>query len=894
TVFNSRATPFITGQEANSVFSLHFFEWGNSDLSKTPSYLFPYIPPHCLLDTVSTMIRMSRILQILVVLLVVSICEGSIFHPISEPHRSAAPHIFAPVDGSGSLEEKYQALRSFEILKIEKSLELSSSTCTQVDENLQSSSGFKDVYYALKCNQILKCKIDAEKTQGVTSRLRAAISDTSSLSDYYYTVGSLVLIKAVGVDVQLRDADKVFRSIKSLSQSDGRWRYNSNNPMTSTHAAGIAFETLAGVVALAEADVDPSLIDSLKNGIVKLFDSIEKYDDGSMYFDEKDVGEQEYKGPLVTSSSVLQGLMTFADVTSGSINAPPEKILGLAKFFLSIGVPGTAQDFFNQINSLAWLENNQLSIPLILSVPATVLSLSGKDPLKVSVTTVLGSSAPRLAVKILKATDTKAKSDSIIKDKELKFDASNALHVLDVLPIDADIGIYSFVFEIVLSEAVQSNIYATGVTQTLIYVTGAIKVDSSELTILDSDLGNIETRKTLDIASKHSVSLSANHLQKLRLSFQLSTPLGHSFNPHQAILKLRHESKVEHVFVMVNSGKQFEITLDFLGLVEKLYYLSGKYDIELSVGDALMENSFLWSVSHVDLELPEAPEKATRPPSTPANPYSRYGPKAEISHIFRSPEKLPSKNLSLAFSGLILLPLVGFLIGLLRLGVNFKNFPSSGMPAISAILFHVGVAAVLGLYFLFWLKLNLFVTLKILGFLGVFLYSSLALAVKLVALKPAKSMPTDSKSEKKKRSSASNSEGRDVSKRRRTSDDEEKSGKGSSRRDKGESGKSHKRSKRHSDKEKSKEKHKSKDSKHSRPSLKPHELSSDDYFSKNKEFATWLKEDKNIFFSDLSSERARELFSDFVKRWNKDKLNPKYYEGIATAPRTAHNWKIRN
>lgn len=39
-----------------------------------------------------------------------------------------------------------------------------------------------------------------------------------------------------------------------------------------------------------------------------------------MYFDEKVVTEKEYEGPLATTSSVLQGLMTFADVTSGKIN----------------------------------------------------------------------------------------------------------------------------------------------------------------------------------------------------------------------------------------------------------------------------------------------------------------------------------------------------------------------------------------------------------------------------------------------------------------------------------------------------------------------------------------------------------------------------------------------
>lgn len=69
----------------------------------------------------------------------------------------------------------------------------------------------------------------------------------------------------------------------------------------------------------------------------------------------------------------------------------------------------------------------------------------------------------------------------------------------------------------------------------------------------------------------------------------------------------------------------------------------------------------------VELDLPEAPEKAARPPTQPVDMYSRYGPKAEISHIFRSPETRPPQELSLAFLGLVVLPLVGFLVG-----VSFK------------------------------------------------------------------------------------------------------------------------------------------------------------------------------------------------------------------------------
>jgi hypothetical protein len=89
------------------------------------------------------------------------------------------------------------------------------------------------------------------------------------------------------------------------------------------------------------------------------------------------------------------------------------------------------------------------------------------------------------------------------------------------------------------------------------------------------------------------VSLSANHLQKLRLSFQLTTPLGHTFKPHQVathldisdtmmatffltsfskcvqvFLKLRHESKVEHLFVVPGSARQFKIVLVSISTLE--------------------------------------------------------------------------------------------------------------------------------------------------------------------------------------------------------------------------------------------------------------------------------------------------------------------------------------
>ncbi|XLS72257.1 hypothetical protein HN51_029122 [Arachis hypogaea] len=117
----------------------------------------------------------------------------------------------------------------------------------------------------------------------------------------------------------------------------------------------------------------------------------------------------------------------------------------------------------------------------------------------------------------------------------------------------------------VLHDVDGEKVYATGgQIHVPIYVTGIVKVSNAEIAVLDNDLGSIETQKTLNLAGNDIVSLSANHLQKFRFSFQLTTPRGHAFKPHQAFLKLKHlkhETKYEHIFVVGNAGKKFEIVL---------------------------------------------------------------------------------------------------------------------------------------------------------------------------------------------------------------------------------------------------------------------------------------------------------------------------------------------
>lgn len=62
-----------------------------------------------------------------------------------------------------SLEETYEALRTFEILGIEKKPDISTGSCQSVSETLGSSSSTtEDLFHALKANSILKCNVDEE------------------------------------------------------------------------------------------------------------------------------------------------------------------------------------------------------------------------------------------------------------------------------------------------------------------------------------------------------------------------------------------------------------------------------------------------------------------------------------------------------------------------------------------------------------------------------------------------------------------------------------------------------------------------------------------------------------------------------------------------------------
>ncbi|KZT63941.1 hypothetical protein DAEQUDRAFT_753184 [Daedalea quercina L-15889] len=72
-------------------------------------------------------------------------------------------------------------------------------------------------------------------------------------------------------------------------------------------------------------------------------------------------------------------------------------------------------------------------------------------------------------------------------------------------------------------------------------------------------------------------------------------------------------------------------------------------------------------------------------------------------------------------------------------------------------------------------------------------------------------------------------------------------------------------------------------------------ISESDYFLKNDEFREWLKEEKNKYMTELSSDRSRKYFRKFVKAWNRGKLSKHLYSGVdapSASSQTGYRWSF--
>lgn len=241
-------------------------------------------------------------------------------------------------------------------------------------------------------------------------------------------------------------------------------------------------------------------------------------------------------------------------------------------------------------------------------------------------------------------------------------------------------------------------------TQTLkVNVLGKVKVSLLEVGVGDSDSTSAVKKHTVNFGSKLGTELAADAQQKIVLKAQLvDEASGKPINVHQAFVLLRNKNtKQEIIFVAeADSSKAYKFEMDVGARASDFGYKSGVYSVELIVGDALISNSFKWLVADVSIKF------TGETPKDSGNLVRQ--PLPEIVHQFRAPEKRPARLLSDLFTGLCVAPLLLLFILWAKLRANVSNFPFS----LSAVGFHLGLGAILALFVVFWLQLNMFETIR--------------------------------------------------------------------------------------------------------------------------------------------------------------------------------------
>lgn len=160
------------------------------------------------------------------------------------------------------------------------------------------------------------------------------------------------------------------------------------------------------------------------------------------------------------------------------------------------------------------------------------------------------------------------------------------------------------------------------------------------------------------------------------------------------------------------SSSALDATITAKGIEAQIGPLSGRFAVSLVLGSSSPAIAETWHFGEMVVSHKPLPD-GSQPPVPKTALEAAAEMKKEIEHKHRQPEKRAPWIVSIAFSIVAVVPVLGFIGFVIKSGEFSKKGSSSG-AGILRIGFHIGILSILVLYSLFWMKLNLVQTLPIL------------------------------------------------------------------------------------------------------------------------------------------------------------------------------------
>ncbi|XP_046429013.1 dolichyl-diphosphooligosaccharide--protein glycosyltransferase subunit 2 [Neodiprion fabricii] len=438
--------------------------------------------------------------------------------------------------------------------------------------------------------------------------------------------------------------------------------------------------------------------------------AFERIEDAIVQADEVDGKYLQFEGGLSITSLVVKGAFQLSTNLKKKPPITSEQTVKFANYLLSRRSVQTSKGVVGLLAALSVLANNPFENPICIALADGGISVSSKQPLvSVKVCDILGRSLKTLP-SVVANSATRVSDDVVVISKKAfqPLASDKTLYTMNLMEIKPERGVY----KISVSAGSVSNIVT-------VKVLSEVVVDYLEIGTADADQTTQPKLSRVEYPKKLSSKIEADSQQKLVIRFLLKDSTSQKpIRVHQAFVRLYSVSNSgntqgqEIIFVAEpDTGNVYKFDMDVGSTAGEFGHISGDYNIELIVGDAVLINSFQWNVAQITLKLPES-QSAVQTSDEKSN---LYKPKPEIKHMFREPEVRPSRVVSNLFTGLCLAPVLLLLILWAKLGVNISNFPLS----LSAIIFHLGLGGIFALFGVFWLQLNMFVTLRYLLGIGV-------------------------------------------------------------------------------------------------------------------------------------------------------------------------------
>ncbi|XP_006611989.1 dolichyl-diphosphooligosaccharide--protein glycosyltransferase subunit 2 [Apis dorsata] len=507
--------------------------------------------------------------------------------------------------------------------------------------------------------------------------------ETSSMMEIYYAVNGLnILLEKLSRD----KIDNIIKTVQNiLRKDDNLWNL------------GYAFHIAS---------------DFGTNGMFA-FDRIE---DAIIQADEVDGQYLQFEGGLSVTSFLVNGIFKLSNTLKKKPPLTLQQIVKMANYLLSRRSVQTPKGVTSLLSALTTLANNDFEKPVCVTLANEEISISIQQPLiTIRVCDILGNPLTN-TFKVIANSATRVGDDVVIFNKQSLQSSTTdkTLFTMNFMEMKPERGFYKI------------SVTAGSVTNTVIVkVLCDVIVDYMEIGTADADQTTQPKLTRILFPEKLSQKIEADSQQKLVMRFLLRDNANKKpMRAHQAFVRLSSISiskndKKGHEILFVaeaDTSHLYKFDMPVGTAAANFNYQSRDYNVELIIGDAILNNPFQWTVATVSLKFPE-PSSSER---TDKNVFYKsksnvYSTKPEITHMFREPEKRPPAFVSNLFTGLCLAPVLLLLILWAKLGVNISNFPFS----LSAVIFHLGLGSIFTLFGIFWLKLNMFVTLRYLVGLGI-------------------------------------------------------------------------------------------------------------------------------------------------------------------------------